>query len=168
VLNLQGDAPFTPVSTIVKLLSAFEKNKKLEVVTPVHQLTWDELDRLRDSKKITPLSGTTAVIGENGRALWFSKSILPIMRDEGALRAAGGKSPVFQHIGLYGYRVDALEEFCALPQGRSEKLEGLEQLRFLENGIVINTVEVDETVTSGIDSPEDIQRAQEFMGAFAR
>ncbi len=160
VINLQGDAPFTAPETITKIISEFEKNPALDVVTPVHQLSWADLDRLREAKKTTPLSGTTVAMAEDGRAVWFSKTVLPSLREEKKMRDKPGKSPVFQHIGLYGYKLSVLEKFCSWPQSRYEKLEGLEQLRLLENGVIIQTVQVEESVHSGIDSPEDLQRVQ--------
>ncbi len=160
VVNLQGDAPFTPPELIADMISAFEKNKKLEVVTPVRHLTWVELDNLREAKKTTPLSGTTAIIGDSNRALWFSKSILPVIRDEKTQRELCADSPVYQHVGLYGFRFDILEKFCAWPQTRNEALEGLEQLRLLENGVTIHTIMARGPVHSGIDSPEDLERVQ--------
>lgn len=166
VINLQGDAPFTPPSVVKALLKTYQDNPTAEVVTPVHRLRWDDLDRLRESKKDTPFSGTTAIVGTNGRALWFSKNILPAIRKEDELREASGYSPVYQHMGLYGFRTDVLEKFCALPQGEYEKLEGLEQLRMLENGIKITAVKVDishGTIQSGIDTPEDVARAEKLL-----
>ncbi|MCE7887151.1 MAG: 3-deoxy-manno-octulosonate cytidylyltransferase [Alphaproteobacteria bacterium PRO2] len=160
VINLQGDAPFTPPQIIADMIAALESNKKIEVVTPVRHLTWPELDKLRESKKTTPLSGTTAVLSDDNRALWFSKSILPIVRDEKKARGLSAESPVYQHIGLYGFRYDILEKFCSWPQTRNEALEGLEQLRLLENGVTIHTIFAKEPVHSGIDSPEDIKRTE--------
>ncbi len=163
ILNLQGDAPFTPPAIIKKLFETFEANPRAEVVTPVHRLSWDDLDRLRERKKTTPFSGTTAIVNESGQALWFSKNVIPAMRKEKELRAELETSPVYQHIGLYGYRSDILEQFCRLPEGTYEALEGLEQLRMLENGIHIQTVEIEiepGAIQSGIDSPEDIKRAE--------
>jgi 3-deoxy-manno-octulosonate cytidylyltransferase (CMP-KDO synthetase) len=166
IINLQGDAPFTTPETITVLIHAFEKNPRLEVVTPVHQLTWEELDRLQTAKKTTPFSGTTVVIDPQGRALWFSKNIIPAMRHEKDLRKNSEISPIYQHIGLYGFRADILERFCALPQSPYEILEGLEQLRLLENGIHIQTVPAHVTIIhSGIDSPEDLQRAEIYFNA---
>ena len=162
VLNLQGDAPFTPPSVVQAIIKAFQDNPRAEVVTPVHALSWDDLDRLREAKKTTPFSGTTAIIDENNRALWFSKNIIPAIRKEDELRAASDTSPVHQHIGLYGFRTDILERFCELPMGSYEKLEGLEQLRMLENGIKVTAVPVDiekGAIQSGIDTPEDLERA---------
>jgi 3-deoxy-manno-octulosonate cytidylyltransferase (CMP-KDO synthetase) len=162
VLNLQGDAPFTPPSVVHAIIKAFHNNPEAQVVTPVHALSWDDLDRLREAKKTTPFSGTTAVVDDTGQALWFSKNILPAIRKEDELRAASDTSPVHQHIGLYGYRTDILEQFCELPMGLYETLEGLEQLRMLENGIKITAVKVDidkGKIQSGIDTPEDLERA---------
>ena len=166
VVNLQGDAPFTPPSVIQALIHAFEINRRIEVATPVHRLSWSELDALRESKKTTPFSGTTAILNAQNQALWFSKTIIPAIRNESALRAGGKMSPVWQHMGLYGFRIDALEKFVMLPQGYYESIEGLEQLRMIENGLRIQAVpvEVDSAIFhSGIDSPEDLARAEERL-----
>ncbi len=166
VINLQGDAPFTPPAAVRKLIQAALDNPEVEVVTPVHQLSWEDLDRLRGIKKSIPFSGTTTVIDANGRALWFSKAIIPAIRKEEELRKESDLSPVCQHLGLYGFRTDILEKFCALPRGTYELLEGLEQLRLLENGIAIQPVSVDidkGLIQTGIDSPEDLERAEKLL-----
>ncbi len=166
IVNLQGDAPFTPPSVIRKIFSRFKDDPTSEVVTAVHQLNWQDLDRLREAKKTTPFSGTTAIIDAQKRALWFSKNIIPAVRKEEDMRLHSPLSPVHQHVGLYGFRSDILEKFCTLPQGVYEELEGLEQLRMLENGIRIDTVEMDiehGMIQSGIDSPEDIERAESHI-----
>ncbi|PCJ98634.1 MAG: 3-deoxy-manno-octulosonate cytidylyltransferase [Zetaproteobacteria bacterium] len=166
IINLQGDAPFTPPKVIRQIFDAFEKNPRAEVITPVHRLSWNDLDRLRKTKKTTPFSGTTAIIDEKKRALWFSKNIIPAIRNEDGLRKQSAISPIHQHIGLYGFRSDILENFCGLAQGEYEQLEGLEQLRMLENGIMIQTVHIDideGLIQSGIDSPEDIIRAENHI-----
>lgn len=167
VVGLQGDAPFTPVDAPRRMIECFIGNPACEVVTPVVRLRWEELDALRTSKKLTPFSGTTCVVDKTGRALWFSKSILPAIRKEEALRK-NSFSPVLQHIGLYGYRFDVLRKFVALPEGHYERLEGLEQLRLLENGISIQTIElsVDAGLAqAGIDSPEDVARAERILAS---
>lgn len=163
VVNLQGDAPFTPPAVIRAVIAAWQANPQLSVVTPVVRLHWDDLDRLRENKKTTPFSGTTCVTDETGRAIWFSKNIIPAIRKEDR---ASPLSPVQQHIGLYGFRTDVLEKFVTLPEGRYEKLEGLEQLRLLENNIPVQTVTVDTDLgmaQAGIDSPEDLARAEEML-----
>jgi 3-deoxy-manno-octulosonate cytidylyltransferase (CMP-KDO synthetase) len=165
VINLQGDAPLTPVSALRNVIREFSANPEAQVVTPVQQLAWNDLDRLRRNKQTTPFSGTTAVINKNGRALWFSKNILPAIRKEDKHRHGGELSPVYQHLGLYGYKLDILKKFVNWPEGKYEALEGLEQLRFLENDVPIQCVEIsaDEVVHSGVDSPEDVPRAEAIM-----
>ena len=166
IVNLQGDAPLTPPDFVAAVLEQFQNDATLEVVTPVTQLNWDELDTLRAHKENTPFSGTTAVIGANNDALWFSKNILPAIRKEDDLRKTEDLSPVYRHIGIYGFRVDILERFVKLEQGKYEQLEGLEQLRMLENGISIKAAIVDykgRPAMSGVDSPEDIARAEALL-----
>lgn len=166
LFSLQGDAPFTPPHAIGEMLKAVTQNPNIEVITPVVNLRWQELDALREHKKTTPFSGTTAIINNDGDALWFSKNIIPAIRKEEQLREKIEFSPVFQHLGLYGYRKDILEKFVAFPYGAYEQLEGLEQLRFLEHGISIHTVKLEVDLglaQAGIDSPEDVERAEAMI-----
>ncbi|MGE4351606.1 MAG: 3-deoxy-manno-octulosonate cytidylyltransferase [Bdellovibrionales bacterium] len=166
ILNLQGDAPFTPPDFVAALIDSYRK-EPCDVVTPVVQLSWQELDRLRDNKKTTPFSGTLAVFNEEtGLAHWFSKNILPAIRKEDKLRQESPLSPVWRHIGLYGYQKNMLDAYVGLPEGRFEKLEGLEQLRVLEHGYKIRCVPVSyqgRPAMTGIDSPEDLDRAQALL-----
>lgn len=166
VINLQADAPFTPPAVLRAMIDAFSNHRRPELVTPVHRLSWGELDALRDVKKATPFSGTTAILTEKNQAIWFSKAILPAIRNEDELRKTEKLSPVWKHIGLYGFRVDVLEKFVFLPQSAYEKIEGLEQLRMLENGIKVQAVPVDVSggmIPMGIDSPEDLARAEALI-----
>lgn len=164
IVNLQGDAPFTPPGHVAALIANAARG---DVVTPVIPLAWDALDRLRENKKTTPFSGTTCIRGPDGRALWFSKLIIPAMRKEDRLRAAGPLSPVLQHVGLYGYSREALGRIAAMKASRYEELEGLEQLRFLENGLSVYAVEVEPSAlpSAGIDSPEDVVKAEAALKA---
>jgi 3-deoxy-manno-octulosonate cytidylyltransferase (CMP-KDO synthetase) len=162
IINLQGDAPFTPPEHVAALIDNAAMG---DVVTPVIQLTWAALDALREHKKTTPFSGTTCIRAPDGRALWFSKIILPAMRNEAKLRAAGDLSPVLQHVGLYGYSRDALDRIAKLKLSRYEELEGLEQLRFLENGLSVFAAPVapSQLPSAGIDTPEDAERATRVL-----
>lgn len=161
VINLQGDAPYTPVDHIITVVNTLIEGTA-DVATPCIQLTWEALDQLRKNKTTTPHSGTTCVADKNGKALWFSKQIIPSLRNEEAVRKTQKQSPVLRHIGLYGFRRKALERFTSLPQSHFEKLEGLEQLRLLENGMTIDVAVVEPPAisTSGIDTPEDIKRLE--------
>ncbi len=171
IINLQGDAPFTPPDVVIKIFEEFISSPDSQVITPVQRLSWSDLDRLRGAKKETPFSGTTAIIGKDNKAIWFSKNIIPAIRKEQELREKSKLSPVFQHIGLYGFRTDILEKFCSLSEGEYERLEGLEQLRMLENAIEIKAVEInlpDGNLQSGIDTPQDLERANSYLNKNAK
>lgn len=164
VVNLQGDAPFVEAEVVAALLTAI-RGSGAAVATPVVRMSWDELDILRDHKTRAPFSGTTCVRRADGRAFWFSKTILPAIRDEADRRAAEPLSPVWRHLGLYAYQLDALEAFEATPPTPYEVSEGLEQLRFLEMGLDILTIEAAPMrhAMSGIDTPEDIALAESLI-----
>ncbi len=167
VINLQGDVPLLPVEILRAMLDEFWTHPATKIATPVKRLRWEELDNLREAKKTTPFSGTTVALSTQNRALWFSKNIIPGIRKEAELRAASPFSPVYQHVGLYGYQVSVLERFTNMPEGTYEALEGLEQLRFLENYIPIQCIEIhpDLDIHAGIDSPEDLERAEKRIKA---
>ncbi len=164
IINLQGDAPFTPVNYITQLVEALERSQA-DAATPVIRLDWDALDALRAAKRETPFSGTTCVFAEDHRALWFSKNIIPAIRNEATLRATEDASPVWRHVGLYGFQTGALHRFTALAPSPLELTEGLEQLRLLENGMSIQCVPVAASAisTSGIDTPEDLDRLEALI-----
>jgi 3-deoxy-manno-octulosonate cytidylyltransferase (CMP-KDO synthetase) len=162
VLSIQGDSPFLPPDALAAVLGGLAA---ADVATPAVQLSWTALDALRAHKRVSLFSGTTCARGGDGRALWFSKTIIPAIRDEPALRAASPLSPVWRHVGLYGYRRDALERFEATPPTALERLEGLEQLRLLELGLLVSAVEVAPARfdMSGIDTEADIARAEALI-----
>jgi 3-deoxy-manno-octulosonate cytidylyltransferase (CMP-KDO synthetase) len=164
VVNLQGDAPFIPPVVIAELLRAV-RTSDAACVTPVVRLDWPALDAMRAHKGNAPFSGTTCVRTSDGRALWFSKTILPAIRDEDDLRATMPFSPVYRHLGLYAYQLDALERFEATPPSPYEQLEGLEQLRFLEMGLTVQTIEVapPRHAMSGIDTQADVALAEALI-----
>lgn len=168
ILNMQGDAPFTPADFIRAMIDEYLENPDSDIITPVTRMTWTQLDKLRDSKQTTPFSGTTAVLDANRNALWFSKNIIPAIRKEEKLRDSDELSPVFRHIGLYGYTWDALQKYKDMEPSYYEELEGLEQLRALENGMKIRAVIVDykgRPSMSGVDSPEDLIRAEALLAS---
>jgi len=164
VVNLQGDAPFTAPAHIVAMVREALVNDA-DVTTPVVQLDWSRLDALRRHKQTAPASGTTCIRTGDGRALWFSKSVLPFMRKEAELRQSVPLSPVLQHLGLYCYRPTALEAFEAAEPSHYEVLEGLEQLRLLELGLDVRAVVVEPAriTMSGVDSPADVERAEQLI-----
>jgi 3-deoxy-manno-octulosonate cytidylyltransferase (CMP-KDO synthetase) len=165
VLNLQGDAPLTPPDFLTVMIKSYLDNPT-DVVTPVTQLSWEQLDKLRENKKTTPHSGTTAMFDEKtGEAFWFSKNITAIRKEE-KMRAESNMSPIYRHPGMYGYSREMLKTFITLPEGKYEQLEGLEQLRVIEHGYTIRCVPVDyrgRPNMSGVDSPEDVARAEKLL-----
>lgn len=165
IVNLQGDSPFQPEGALRAVIAALEQGAA--VATPVIALDWAALDALRDHKTRSPFSGTTCARAPDGRALWFSKTIIPAIRGEEDLRASQPLSPVWRHVGLYGYTLDALSRFEAAPPTPLENLEGLEQLRLLELGIAVTTVPVDPPRfdSSGIDTEADISRVESLIAA---
>lgn len=166
VVNLQGDNPICPTWFVEAVIGAYYNDSSVETVTPVVNLKWAELDSLREHKKVTPFSGTTAVFDDKGDAFYFSKNIIPAIRKEEKIREKNEFSPVFRQVGLYGYRYDILKKISNLPEGIYEKLEGLEQLRWIENHINVRCVKVDYrnfekmAALSGVDSPEDVARVE--------
>lgn len=170
VINLQGDNPLCPPHIIQEIIDQW-KAYPADVFTPCIHLGWDEYDRLVESKKTTPFSGTTVLVDKNGYALGFSKNVIPAVRKPEKAREQLEKSPVRRHIGLYAYTYDALKDYFEMPVSPYEPdmIEGLEQMRFLYNDKRIKMVEVDyrgRKTTSGVDSPEDVQRVEAIIAEF--
>jgi len=138
VVNLQGDAPLTPPHFIDALVAAMDAGAT--VATPVLRLDAEGLSGFREDRAAGRVGGTTAVFDRAMRALYFSKEVIPYT---GRDYAAGEEIPVFHHVGVYAYSVAALTAYASWPEAPLETLEGLEQLRFMENGAPVTCVEVD-------------------------
>ena len=129
------------------------------------------MERIRSitgDEKGNPLFRHDGIGGSLGYALAFSKQTIPAIRKEDQARDLLPKSPVRRHVGLYAYSGRALESYFSLPPSVYERsyIEGLEQMRFLENGIKMRVVDVDyrgRETTSGVDSPEDVKRVEEIL-----
>ncbi|MTJ81072.1 MAG: 3-deoxy-manno-octulosonate cytidylyltransferase [Telmatospirillum sp.] len=153
VVNLQGDAVLTPPWVVQGLVDAFHADPSVGMVTAAVHCGWDQLAEIEELKRHSPTSGTLVTMDCNGRALYFSKGIIPFLRNRD-----GADCPVHRHIGIYGYSSAILSRLSGLPQGPLERAEQLEQLRALENGIPIKVVVVDYRgrTHGSIDSPDDI------------
>lgn len=166
-INLQGDNPLCPPTFIQAIIDSHQKNIADDVITPVASLSWEQLDRLRENKKTTPFSGTCAVMNRDHYALYFSKQIIPAIRNEEKHRGKSKRSPVFLHCGVYGYTKTFLQKISQLQDSFYEPYEGLEQLKFLEHGFKIKCAPVKygvgEELASGVDSPEDIKRVEKLL-----
>lgn len=155
VVNVQGDEPFIATEQIRLLLSCFD-DATTDIATLVKPFasttSWEELSNPNCPK---------VVCDAKGFALYFSRSVVPYLR--GQEPAIWAKQHVFlKHIGLYGYRREALQQITAMPQGLLERQESLEQLRWLEAGLRIKVAHTPHE-TIGIDTPDDLQKAEKFL-----
>jgi 3-deoxy-manno-octulosonate cytidylyltransferase (CMP-KDO synthetase) len=155
VINFQGDALLTPPAFVTALIDHMRTNLDAAVATPAMRQRWSEVRVLLAEEAQGRVGGTSVVIANDGRALYFSKKLIPYFSN-GA--QDGELSPVRLHIGVYAYRPAALVTFAAAPVSDLEQLEGLEQLRFLATGLPIDVVEVKTPpfVLRELNNPEDV------------
>ncbi|MBR1469972.1 MAG: 3-deoxy-manno-octulosonate cytidylyltransferase [Prevotella sp.] len=152
IINVQGDEPFIQTSQIETLCRQFD-DPTTQIATLGKPFATMEAAENPNSPKI--------VVDNNGFALYFSRSVIPFVR--GTERSEWlEKFPFLKHIGLYAYRRDVLREITQLPPSLLELAESLEQLRWLQNGYRIR-VGLTDIETIGIDTPEDLARAEEFI-----
>ena len=143
VVNVQGDEPLIPTSVIDELIGVMRSADAPPMATVA--VPGDRDTMTENNVKV--------VFGADGNALYFSRSMIPF------LRKGGVECGVWLHWGIYAYRRSALERFVALPPGKLENAEKLEQLRALENGIAIRVVTSD-LQSIGVDTPEDLAAAE--------
>ncbi|GHC05821.1 3-deoxy-manno-octulosonate cytidylyltransferase [Thermomonas carbonis] len=153
VVNLQGDEPFAPADGIACVARTVADSGAgiATLAAPI-----DDIDTLLDPNAVK------VVRAVNGDALIFSRAPLPWPRDAfaNALDAMPPGGHWLRHIGIYGYRVSALRAFAALPAGRLERIESLEQLRALEAGWRIAVALAPSPFPPGVDTPDDLARAE--------
>lgn len=163
VVNLQGDEPFAPAEGI-RAVAALLNASKAEMATlaaPIH-----EAEILFDPNAVK------VVCAANGDALYFSRAPMPwprdaFARDRSRLPEREGAHAWLRHIGIYAYRAGFLRRFAAMPSGRLEKIESLEQLRVLEAGLRIAVAPTPVPFPAGVDTPEDLARAEVRLAAEA-
>lgn len=152
IINVQGDEPFIQPSQIATLMQLFE--------TPETQI--GTLGKPFESLEAVDNPNSPKIVTDNrGFALYFSRSVIPYVRGVDH-QDWFGQYPFLKHLGIYAYRREVLREVTALPQSSLEKAESLEQLRWLQNGYRIR-VGLTDVETVGIDTPEDLKRAEEFL-----
>jgi 3-deoxy-manno-octulosonate cytidylyltransferase (CMP-KDO synthetase) len=154
IVNFQGDAPLTPEWFVEALIEALQNDMSVGVATPVIPYTAEQIDRVRTELAEGRKGPTAVVFGLDGNALYFSKQLIPSLPEH----ALGLAPAVFHHIGLYAYRPQALADYAATEPTPLENAEKLEQLRFLERGIPVRTVEVDGRgrIQWEVNFPDDI------------
>lgn len=162
VVNFQGDAPLTPAWFVEDLIAGMRADSSADAATPVLCCTGQMRDDLIADRRAGRVGGTTAVFGHDRQALYFSKEVIPCA---GGDYGRDDPSPVFHHVGVYAYRPPALRAYAGWPEGILEKLEGLEQLRFLERGRKILCVEVEARGRQfwELNNPGDVARLESMM-----
>ncbi|MEM1236567.1 MAG: manno-octulosonate cytidylyltransferase [Pseudomonadota bacterium] len=162
VVNLQGDAPLTPAWFVEALVAAMKAAPDADIATPVLRCDGRALNGFLEDRRAGRVGGTTAVFGDGNRGLYFSKEVIPFT---GESYADDAPTPVFHHVGVYAYRPGALGDYPSWPVGPLETLEGLEQLRFLEQGRDVLCVEVDGQGREfwELNNPEDVSRIERIL-----
>ena len=147
VVNVQGDEPFMQREPLAELLEVFKDDveKKVDLASLMRRIT--------DRAEIENPNNVKVVTDKHGFALYFSRSVIPHLRD------ANAAADYFQHIGVYAFRKQAILDFAQWPMGKLEAAEKLEQLRYLEFGRRIKMVET-QHISIGIDTAEDLEKAR--------
>ena len=146
IVNVQGDEPFIKKEPLENLVRLFNDDST-QVASLMRKISKEEAGNPNNVKVVTD---------KLGYALYFSRSIVPYQRDKKM------NVEYFLHVGVYAYKKDALISFTKFPQSLLEKIEKLEQLRYLENGIKIKMAETDYN-NIAIDTPEDLERAKSSL-----
>lgn len=152
IINIQGDEPFIQPSQIKTVMECFN-DSHTQIATLGKPFTDIEALKNPNSPKI--------VVDNYGYAMYFSRSVIPFIRGKEESEWISSY-PFLKHIGLYAYRSDVLKEVTKLPQSSLELAESLEQLRWLQNGYRIK-VGLTDVETIGIDTPEDLEKAEAFL-----
>ncbi len=153
IINVQGDEPLMPPEVIDGLIDAMHSSPAPDIATVVVPCPRAEI---KDNPNIVK-----ALVGADGFALYFSRAMIPYLRE------GGSEAPTYRHWGIYAYRRAALAKFVSLPESPLERCEKLEQLRALENGMRIKAV-VTSYQSIGVDTPEDLRKAEETIAKLKR
>lgn len=162
IINLQGDAPLTPPHFVSALIEAMRDDPARQVCTPVLRCDEEAVRNFIADRQAGRVGATTVVSNRLGQALYFSKEVIPFTNGRGSV---DGVVPIFHHVGLYAYRRAALTAYTGWEPGPLETLEGLEQLRFLENGIPVQAVEVSAPGAAfwELNNPSDVPLIEGYL-----
>lgn len=146
VINLQGDEPLMPKENLIQVAELLERNSDASVATLYDNATLSDLKNPNVVKVVS---------SREGRALYFSRSAIPHMRDEKT------SHPSFKrHVGLYAYKKQALDEFVSWEESHLERIEKLEQLRFMENDRKIVIAQASFAIPAGVDTQSDLEEVR--------
>lgn len=153
LINVQGDEPFIHPDQIKALFEVFEEKEGVDIATFGK--------KIKESEDLFSANVVKVVRGTNNQALYFSRAAIPYCRD--AYKDDWVEEHnYFKHIGMYAYRKQVLSEIVELPEGTLEKIESLEQLRWLEAAYTISVIETTHE-SIGIDTPEDLKRVKKNL-----
>lgn len=155
VVNVQGDEPFIDLSQLEEIKHCFD-DATTQIATLVKPFAADA-----PFEAIANPNSPKVVVSNDNYALYFSRSVIPYLRGISQEEWVA-KHRYLKHIGLYAYRTEVLKDITSMPQGELEQCESLEQLRWLQAGLRIKVGYTD-VETIGIDTPEDLQRAENFL-----
>lgn len=157
IVNVQGDEPLIKQQVIDQLFEQLEQNNK--IVTACH--------KIKEVRELINHNCVKVVFDKNNNALYFSRSPIPHHRDEWETLVSKHKTipsslSFYKHVGIYGYKVSFLKDFTSMQQTYLERLEKLEQLRFLEYGENIKMIQIQDH-SIGIDTIEDYNKVKEII-----
>lgn len=150
VINVQGDEPLIPCSLIKKVIGFTQSNPSFDITTAITPIVSIE--------DISNPNIVKVAMGEESRAVYFSRSMIPFNRD-----APDSIESVYRHIGIYAYSVKSLRQFCQYSESRLENIEKLEQLRALSNGLSIGATLVEQAPPHGIDTEQDYLNVKSIL-----
>lgn len=150
VINVQGDEPFLKKEPLKQLIEVFHQDEKQEISLASLKI------KLADFEEIESPNNVKVITDLKGFALYFSRSVIPFHREKSL------PAEYFKHIGVYAFRKEALVKFSELEMTPLEKLEKIECIRYLENGMKIRMIETD-FVGVGIDVPGDLEKARQIL-----
>ena len=151
VINVQGDEPFLKTEPLKQLINVFNNDQKKEISLASLKIKLSETEEIENPNNVKVITDL------NDFALYFSRSVIPYHREKSI------DAEYFKHIGVYAFRREALIRFSNLEMTPLEKLEKIECIRYLENGMKIKMIETD-FVGVGIDVPEDLEKARQILG----
>lgn len=156
IINVQGDEPFIDPCQIKNLASVFQKSDSARIATVVRPF-----DKSLGISVLEDPNLVKVVRSEEGRALYFSRSVVPYLRNVEKEKQLDSFT-FYTHVGIYAYKADVLSQIVKLPQSSLEIAESLEQLRWLQAGYAIDTI-ISNQQTIGIDTPADLLLAEDFI-----
>jgi len=156
VVNLQGDEPLMPVVNIQQVAMELAQHEDASIATLCEPV--DSIEQFHDPGVVKVVASAT------GQALYFSRAAIPYQRDPEGKSSHALLATARRHIGLYAYRCSFLKDFTGWPPAATEELEALEQLRALERGHLIRVIDAAESVPTGVDTADDLERIRDLLG----